>query len=83
MTTWGFTENSIFRRRGVQEKPILGRGCLKGGLEQFANLREGDLAKKRGWYFWGGGIDTPVHTMNIFAAKFNINNFTFNSFIDI
>ena len=51
MTTWGFTENPIFRRRGVQEKPILGRGCLKGGLEQFANLREGDLAKKRGWYF--------------------------------
>ena len=82
MITWRFIENPIFRRRGVQEKPILGRGCLKGGLEQFANLTEGDLAKKGGGVF-EGGIDTPVHTMNIFPEKFNINNFTFNSFINI
>ena len=38
---------------GVHEKPICRGIALKGmgGLGQFADLRGGDLARKRGWYF--------------------------------
>ena len=36
--------------------------CLKGGLEQLADLIEG-LAKKEEWCFFVG--DNPIHTMDI------------------
>ena len=45
-------KNSIFR--GVHKNPIY-RGCLKRGLGQFADLIGGG--------FWGGVVDTPMHTM--------------------
>ena len=37
----------------------------KGGLGQFANLRGGGLARKKGGGIFegGGGVDTPLHTM--------------------
>ena len=39
---------------GVREKPIFsGWIAEKGRLGQSADLK-GGLAKKRGWYFWGG-----------------------------
>ena len=44
------------------------------------------LAKKgAGVFEWGGGGDgnIPMHTMKIFADKFDINNVRFNSFINI
>ena len=34
----------------------------KGGLGQFADLKEGGLGKKEGVVFWRG-VDTPMHTM--------------------
>ena len=40
---------------GIHEKNnIKGADCLKGGggSEQFVDLRK-DLAKKKGWCFWG------------------------------
>ena len=52
MIFWAFTEKSDFLG-GVQEKPIQRGGLPKkgGGLGQFADLRGGGLARKRG----GGG----------------------------
>ena len=48
---------------GAYGKPIYREGLpKKGRLGQFANLRRG-LARKRGWCFWGEGIDTPMHPM--------------------
>ena len=51
---------------GVHEKNnIKGGGhCLKGGggSEQFVDLRK-DLAKKKGWCFWGE-FDTLIHSMS-------------------
>ena len=44
------------------------------------------LAKKgAGVFEWGRGGDgnIPMHTMKIFADKFDINNVRFNSFINI
>ena len=38
----------------------------KGGLEQFAGLRGGGLAGKRGGgVFEGGGVDTPMQTAGV------------------
>ena len=35
----------------------------KGGFRQFADLRR--AWQERGGYFWGGGVDTTMHTMLI------------------
>ena len=44
---WGSLKNQIFRG-GVHEKAIyMGGFCKKGGLDSFAGLRGGGLAKKR------------------------------------
>ena len=44
----GSLKNPIFRG-GTRKIKIWGGGCL---------------AKKEGWYFWGGGgVDTPMHSM--------------------
>ena len=51
---------------GGHEKPTGGRIVWKGGaggLGQFADLRGGGLAKKTGWCFWEGQVDTPMHIM--------------------
>ena len=48
--------------------------------------RRKGLAKKEGGVFErgrGGGGNIPMHTMKIFADKFDINNVRFNSFINI
>ena len=37
----------------------------KGGVGQFADLRGGGLGKKWSVFEWGGGTDTPMHTMNL------------------
>ena len=34
----------------------------RGGLIQFADLK-GAWQERRGWCFWGWGVDTPMHTM--------------------
>ena len=48
-------------------------------------FKEGGLVKKSKVVFFRevGVIDCLMHTMKIFAQKFDINNFTFNSFINI
>ena len=52
----------------------IGGDCLqKGGLGQFADLREG-LGEKEGVVFFflggGGGIDTPMHSMEVKASPY-------------
>ena len=59
-------KNPTFRGRGKSTKnQDRGGDCLKrAGLGQFADLRRG-LARKRDVVFLrGGGVDTPMHTMN-------------------
>ena len=63
---WGGSlKNPTFMGRGSRKTNIEGRLPKKGGLGQFADLRGGGgLARKRGWFFFkGGGVDTPMHTM--------------------
>ena len=43
----------------------------KGGLGQFADLREG-LARTRGWCF-RGGVDTPMHTMSVIVQRVKVS----------
>ena len=45
----------------TRKTDIEGELPKKGELGQFANLRGGGLARKRGWCFWG--VDTAIHTM--------------------
>ena len=43
-----------------------GGDCIKkggGGLGQFPNLR-GTWQERRGWCFFWGGVDTPMHAMS-------------------
>ena len=48
---------------GGSRKTNIEGGLPKKGerLGQFPDL-SGGLARKRGWWFWGG-VDTPLHTM--------------------
>ena len=48
---------------GVNEKPIFKGIALKGGLRQFADLRGGGLARKRGLVFLRGLGLIPQCTM--------------------
>ena len=64
---WGGSlKNPTFMGRGSRKTNLEGKLSKKGGLGQFADLRGGDLARKRGRFFFirgGGGVDTPMHTM--------------------
>ena len=49
--------------RGSKKKTIYGGDCQKRGFGWFADLRGGNLARKRGWCF-SGGVDASMHTMS-------------------
>ena len=54
---WGGSlRNLTFRERGSRKTNIEGRFPRKGGggLGQFADIRGGGLARKRGWFFSRG-----------------------------
>ena len=69
-------------RGGVHEKPIYRQEFTKRVSWTVCKFK-GCLVKKGVGVFEGGGGYTPMHTMKIFAEKFNINNFRFHSFINI
>ena len=52
---------------GFPRNQYVGGNCLKKGIWQYRDLRgtgEGGAWQKRGeWCFWGGGVDTLMHTM--------------------
>ena len=59
----------IWFLRGLYKKPIYRGELPKKGrhLDSLQiSLKERELAKKRadGVFKWGGGLDTPMHTMN-------------------
>ena len=54
----------------------------KNGAGIVSKLKGEGLRKKEGVVILRG-VDNTMHTMNTFAEKFDINNFTFNSSINI
>ena len=64
LVLWEFNEKSDFYGGWRFTKKLIYRGdCLYTvGAGQFADLR-GGLVKKRGWYFWGEGGNSPIHTI--------------------
>ena len=46
---------------GFTKNQYIGGDCLKRGFGEFADLRQGGLARKK--VFLSGGVDTPMHTM--------------------
>ena len=63
---------------GFMKNQYRGGNCLKGGgLRQFADLKGGGLARKRGVVFLkGGGVDTPMHTMGHFKVLEHLGHLT-------
>ena len=58
-------------RGGFTKNQYRGDDCLKraGGsaCAQFGNLRgRGGLKERVVFFFWGGGVDTPMHTLSRF-----------------
>ena len=47
----------------VHKKPIYREGLPEKGGWDSLQIYVWGLAKKKGESFWGGGVDTPMHTM--------------------
>ena len=67
-----------------QKTDIEGALPKKVGLGQFADLREGGLGKKEGVgvFEGGGGVDTPMHTMNCKLSETIVFFFPGHSYIN-
>ena len=61
---WGFTQKSDFQGGGFTKKQYIGANCLKRGAWTVCRFKE-CLAKKRGGECFWGGVDTPMHTMEV------------------
>ena len=57
-------KNLIFR--GDQ---YIGENCSERWTWTFFRFKGGDLAKKRGWCFWGA-VDTRIHSMTKYESKY-------------